>query len=279
MILKKTYPTISAVPCNVAIPIEIQAKHLFISHYVVGPSPTLNYIVAFYPPTASEGHLHHSFRAVTLAYLAMSKSSPEILQTARRYYSRALSLTNKAIGVPNVAFHDRTLFAILLLDLFQNIADNLFQNNTAEDCSNEMEHLCGALTLVKLRGASQFIEPVRVGMFLHLSSNILIKCLKRGIDAPPLLLSLRDEAAEYIPSDDRAWLSLNSTIRVVAIWAALKRGEPVDAGGMRTLHEMEIQHSALLNKSPYPWKLKDELNLLHGLHEQDTLPTILADPL
>lgn len=131
-------------------------------------------------------HLAACLQAVSLATLALEFCSIEILQSARRQYSLTLHLTNRALLCPHIAQHNATLLTVILLYMYEKLTES--QQNNASD---GWKHLDGALTILQLSGASQFNDAIRLQLFRQVSMCILLRCLRRGEDLPPGLLSLR----------------------------------------------------------------------------------------
>jgi hypothetical protein len=213
-----------AIPENVVIPIEERAKQMFISQYVFGTSPFLDYMQTFYPSGLQDVHLAETVRAVSLAFLSNEVVSTSILLAARKKYGRALSLTNKALRSAESATKDTTLLTVLLLDLFESLA-NKSQKPSLE---SESKHIDGAITLVKLRGNEQFNDSIGLRMFLQLSRNVVINCLWREVEVPPELIFLRSSAAEFVDSSDSKWRFSNTMIQYAKLRAAMRTGELSD---------------------------------------------------
>jgi hypothetical protein len=193
-------------------PLEGQAKNLFISRHVFGDFPIFNYAKAFYPLKPLEhSHVIAAIRAVCMSYLANEVQSTSIRENARKKYSSALILTNKALQDTRIATQNTMLLTILLLNHYESLTEGPSRLDA------EARHLEGALTLIKIRGKSQFENPLSIVMFMHLGSNILNNCLARKVGVPLDFLHLRSQVEEFIDVNDLGWQVSALMIKVVEL--------------------------------------------------------------
>jgi hypothetical protein len=73
---------------------------------------------------------------------------PNILHRARQRYCSALLLTNESLKSPHTAKENATLLAVMLLDLFKQLTQQVKHLSLADTSS----HLNGALALLQLGG-------------------------------------------------------------------------------------------------------------------------------
>ncbi|CZR60099.1 uncharacterized protein PAC_09994 [Phialocephala subalpina] len=206
-----------------------RAKCLFISTHVFGSHPSFHYLKAFFPPKESDDFLIHGVQSVCLAYLWNHTGDYEVMCKARMKYSQALQATGKVLGKKGQAERKEALVAVLLMDCFERLTrDGPHQNkssfkplNSPTDAPEEttdkhekrndaaaaaeLKHLVGGIALCKLRGPSQFEDPVSISLFHHLSCNILVSCLYRRVPLPMEYVQLRAQASTFIAPHDANW--------------------------------------------------------------------------
>lgn len=147
-----------------------------------------------------EEHLLASMNAVGLATLSNAVHAPELMVRARRDYVHALQMTNLALRSPVEAKKDSTLFAVMILGIFETIT-----GNNERSLAAWTEHINGAATLVKLRGTAQLQTVVGQRMFLQVTSNLMLSCVQRTVAMPQHIIDLRKEASSFIDSDNPGW--------------------------------------------------------------------------
>ncbi|GKZ48117.1 hypothetical protein AbraIFM66951_011872 [Aspergillus brasiliensis] len=133
-------------------------------------------------------------------------------------YGSALSLTRKAIQSPREALLDRTLFSVLLMSIFERLA-NVEQRGS---CTRN-GHLKGAFELMALRGSRQFTDERGVKMFLYLTELVVLDCLANEVDIPPQFLALRQQALESgADTSSLRWRFLEVMMRYAQLEYAVK---------------------------------------------------------
>lgn len=254
-----------AIPPKIVISVEERAKQMFLSQYVFGTSPLLGYMQTFYPAGLGDVHLAESVKAVYLAFFSTEVVSPSTLQVARKTYGHALSLTNKALQSSESATKDTMLLTVLLLDLFECLANN-GQNSSIEF---EMKHIDGALALVRLRGHEQFRGSIGLRMFLQLSRNVFIRCLHREVEVPSELMALRSVAAQFVDTRDPKWRFSNAMIEYARLRGALRIREWSDDENIRFAREIDnylvdIYTSVTPDRESQPANTNDPLCKMRG---------------
>lgn len=140
------------------------------------------------------------------------------MRKARLKYSEGLVAMGKALGRKSQATRKEVLASVLLMDCFERLsqddassAEIIDERETTGDAEVEAgyRHLTGAVALCKLRGPSQFDDPLNVAMFHQMSFNILFSCVQRGSTIPADYLQVRAEAAAVIPPTDAKWRAEN----------------------------------------------------------------------
>jgi hypothetical protein len=251
-VLRKAHvqPPIPASPEKLLAPcIEDRAKELFVSRYVYCKTARFPYMEHFWLARPHHAHLAVCVRAVSLAYLSVELCSPEILQRARQRYSSALRLTNTALQCLQTAKHNATLLTVLLLDLYEKLTQQLVSNS-----SDNSKHLDGALALLQLSGASQFDDAIRLRLFRQASMSILLRCLRRGDDIPPDLLSLR----QSIDAVDQDGQLEGLMIRFVALRGGVRKGELPECEMDAEVKELDDALVQICSRPPR-WKFADAI--------------------
>lgn len=164
-LLRHSYP-IDLYPLPPSL--ELQARDAFFAFHVTKVSRSWDFLEQFRDPTRSPEHLALSIDAVSLAYLSHQVSSDVALLSATEKYVSALRMTSKALQSPELATTDTTLLAALLLDLFEKIT------NITQYSGSWMDHVTGALALVKLRGLENFRDRSALRVLMRLSNNLII---------------------------------------------------------------------------------------------------------
>lgn len=109
-----------------------------------------------------------SLAAVGLLGVAQTTQRQEPMDAARKRYGQALQLTNAALRDPIGALEDTTLLSVLVLCLFETMADPGGRSMRAWQ-----QHIKGAAALARMRGTSQFRSSAGVKMFMMLCGNIV----------------------------------------------------------------------------------------------------------
>ncbi|KAH8646966.1 hypothetical protein BGZ60DRAFT_231118 [Tricladium varicosporioides] len=267
---------------SISVALEHRAKRLFIGHHVFGYdtpiAPVLSYMKMFYPlDLAAERHVIASLRAVSFAYLACNLADSRILWRARQLYSFALRYTNDALKQLKTVKDNTTLLTVLLLDLFEKITDGAgTERDNIYVTEKEGKHLEGALAIVKLRGKEQFSDPVSLRMFIHLSSNILSRSLRRNVDVPEDLISLNRHAEKFINITSLEWRISNLMLSLADLKAHIRKGGTTKSNILQTLTEMVNECSRICTK----WEQKGVspgMNLSNLELVQSTLDTLMLE--
>lgn len=172
----------------------------FFSNFVLEPSgPShghFSYIPELCRQSGLDGALTASMKAAGLAICANTTKSPEIMRQARQGYVTALRKINSALRSPKEAIRDTILLSIMVVSIFENLA-----GSNRLSLKAWTEHINGATALLILRGPSQLRTAAGYGLFINVSSQLLISCVLRDIPMPPQLMKLRLEAFSLLPSD------------------------------------------------------------------------------
>lgn len=161
------------------------AKNFFISEYVFCKTGRFPYMDHFWLHRPPHAHLAAGLQAVSLSCLAVHFGSNDILRRARQQYDLTIRQTNAALQLPHSAKHNATLLTVLLLYLCEKLT-----RQGVHDASGEWKHLKGALSLLELSDATQFIDPIRLGIFRQCSMCILSRCITERHEIPRALLEI-----------------------------------------------------------------------------------------
>lgn len=165
--------TNSYVAAALQIPVDQQASCHFVSNYVLLPRQGstrgfMDYLLPLLKADQGGDHFKYAFDACALASLG-NRVGPgsDFEQAALSKYTKALSSTYKALRDPELAKHDTTLAAILLLGLFENI--------TAKQLGMLAwgSHTEGAVQLVKARGRKQLRTKLGLLLFIAVRTQMV----------------------------------------------------------------------------------------------------------
>ncbi|PYH47083.1 Zn(II)2Cys6 transcription factor [Aspergillus saccharolyticus JOP 1030-1] len=165
----------------------------YVLTYHVGAHRSVNGHLSFLPlllQQESSPGLMASINAMGLAALGNIHGSPQLTQEARQQYTIALSETSSALQDTNSAQLDSTLASVLILGLYEII--------TCQSRSlmvRWLNHIEGAMALVKLRGPEQLKRPVGLDLFMQLRGQYALSNLYRKKPAPAWLMALSEETA------------------------------------------------------------------------------------
>ncbi|PWY68088.1 C6 transcription factor [Aspergillus sclerotioniger CBS 115572] len=162
-----------------------RAKYVYISQYVEDAPATglFSYMQVFYPSRSEDFHLLETvINTMFMATFSSLQGHQPALYHARVGYGSAFSLTRRAIQSPKEAVLDRTLFSILLMSVFERLANSERQRSNLRN-----NHLQDALELISLSGNGHFTDE-------GYHDLVILDCLANEVDVPPRFLSLRQMA-------------------------------------------------------------------------------------
>jgi hypothetical protein len=103
-----------------SLKVEDVAMSHFLSSHVCGSH--FSYLPEVYKTKGDCITLSTSVRAAAMAAFSRELKEPETMWEARKHYSQAIVLTNQALANPRLAVLDSTLISVLLLSLFETVA-------------------------------------------------------------------------------------------------------------------------------------------------------------
>ena len=183
--------------------------------------------------TQGDEHLLASMYAVGLASFSNYVHSYELMARARKGYVSALKLTNSALRSPTDAKKDSTLFAILILGIYETVA-----GTNAQSILAWTSHINGAAALVEYRGVEQFNSEAGQRMFYQVVSSLMITCLQRSIAMPQHIRDLRKAATRLIDPPTAIWRLSSAIIDFTVFRADVRECRLV---GPRTIIERALE--------------------------------------
>ena len=182
--------------------------------------------------TQGDEHLLASMYAVGLASFSNHIHSPELNSRARRGYVTALRLTNAALRSPTDAKKDSTLFATMILGIYETVT-----GTSAQSVLAWTSHVNGSAALIEYRGVEQFNSEAGQRLFYQVISNMMISCIQRTVAMPQRIIDLRNAASHIIITPGPIWLVADMIIDFTSFRA--------DVRECRLTHPREIVEKAL----------------------------------
>ena len=239
------------VPRKVDVSIDDLARDAFFFYYVARFSKVLDVLGFFFTRPNNDRHLHASIKAASLAFFSFQNDSPRARLLAREQYQRALPQVNRALKVPKTASKDSTLLAVLLLDLFEKIMDN-----NPRPVESWMSHVNGALTLVKLRGPSNFKERTSLRLTAWLCTNVVISCVAASTRVPPVLVQIRSDLEAFLDRYDPKWQLTGLVIDYVNLQSDIQESCLPTCVAIDSIVDLDHQFRDLADGMPSTWQFR-----------------------
>ncbi|KAM7199076.1 hypothetical protein V8F20_005894 [Naviculisporaceae sp. PSN 640] len=195
-----------------------------------------------------------SMTAVGLMGLASLEHSKELREAAQKSYGTALQLTNQALMDPVEALKDTTMLSVLILGLFEMLAESAEQPQTTVAFQ---DHVNGAVALAKLRGVAQFRTNAGIRMFGMLCQRVIMACLVKNAAFPQELMILWHEMAKNLdPTDPFTWVT-PLMAEIVQVRHDISQGEMTDPEIIvgRLLH-IDADFETRLTQIPPSWQYR-----------------------
>ncbi|KAM7220764.1 hypothetical protein V8F06_003833 [Rhypophila decipiens] len=195
-----------------------------------------------------------SMTAVGLMGLASLERSTELREAAQKSYGTALQLTNQALMDPVEALKDTTMLSVLILGLFEMLADNAERSQTIVAFQ---DHVNGAVALAKIRGVAQFRTNAGIRMFGMLCQRVIMSCLVKEAPFPPELMILWHEMAKNLdPTDPTVWVT-PLMAEIVQVRHDIRQGEMTDAEIIvGRLLNIEADFETRITQLPSSWQYR-----------------------
>ncbi|ESZ96381.1 hypothetical protein SBOR_3213 [Sclerotinia borealis F-4128] len=168
-----------------------------------------------------------------------------ILGEARYEHIVALMRVNDTLRSPVYEAKDRTLLSIMVLVVFETETrtSRLFLKAWTE-------HITGASTLLELRGPSQFRTRAGIGLFMQITTHILISALQREVLMPPEIMALRATVYKQLNARDPAFKMLSMLDKFAYFRSDLQTGKQDDSEHVIATGE-EIEATDLIFEVSY----------------------------
>lgn len=190
----------------------------FLANYVLqgsGPCPGfLNYTMDILDdPLCDKEMVQVAIRATGLAGLASTNGAYNVMCKARYCYAEAIKRVNAALVDPHMIKNDSTIFAVMILGLFETITCS-----SNESLDAWKHHLNGVASLLIHRGTAQFCTKHGLQMFGEASSHVLTLCSKYNYPVPPRLRFLRVELERDFTRKTPSWTLSSAHIQVMDLY-------------------------------------------------------------
>lgn len=172
------------------------------------------------------------------------------LDAARKTYGRALRLINSALRDPVEALKDSTMLAVLVLGLYERMAEPSLHTMRAWQ-----QHITGAAALARMRGSGQFRSKAAIRMFMMLCQNTMINCIQNGLAMPPDLVELRKQLVARIGKKEPNLEICNPIYKILQLEYDIKHGIVTDLDEMLgKFHEAEDDFERTITMFPESWQ-------------------------
>ena len=191
---------------------DVQARMTFFSSYIAGLSRTHDMLAPVYEDSITIGHgstsshyLSDSVDAVSLAFMAhhqpQHQNQPALWALARKRYQGAIQQVRAALLDKERAVRDDTLQSVLMLDLYEKIA-----NRGPPKPDVWMVHVNGALALIKARGATRNLDSQTARRLAsRVITTLTVSASVMGIRIPEAVVELYRDLSVYFPRTDVKW--------------------------------------------------------------------------
>lgn len=230
------------------VTIHERARNAFFWHYVTGFSRTYDVLESLYKQSPADTPLIASVDAVSLAFFSFQFDYPQASAISREKYSTALPLLNEALRTPESATSDSTLLAVLLLDLFEKMT-----NNIPRSISSWMSHINGALALVGLREDPLLQDYTGLRLSTRLSTNLLISCISANSPVPPALTKLRSDLEPFLNKEDPKWRISGLSMKYANLRGAIQDGCLSSSDIIARATELDLESTSLAKHMPSTW--------------------------
>ncbi|KAF2675862.1 hypothetical protein K458DRAFT_323572 [Lentithecium fluviatile CBS 122367] len=137
---------------------------------------------------------------------------------AMKWYLNALHMTNQALASPTQVKSDNTLFATLLLSVFESTSNETSLIAWAN-------HVAGSASLLRMRGKTQFATPAGRRMYLQTVGMLTIKCMGEGAPVPDFVHTMNAEVEKWEDRRDPANRFYHLHIAVADLRAEILQGK------------------------------------------------------
>ncbi|PMB70941.1 hypothetical protein BM221_003401 [Beauveria bassiana] len=196
-----------------SLPLDMIGLDFFLTHYVVhqsGPSTGfLDYVVTIL--AREEGHelLEGAVLAVGFSGLARTTKQTDLMCRSIMMYTHTMERVNRALADPVAARRDSTIVTVLVLALYEFSKASL---------DGWKQHIDGAVSLLNVRGKSQFATTTGLQIFKDVFTQLLTNCLRIGVPMPSSLRMLRTEASKAFSVSDPYWIGASAMVELLDLY-------------------------------------------------------------
>ncbi|KAF2791308.1 hypothetical protein K505DRAFT_249232 [Melanomma pulvis-pyrius CBS 109.77] len=205
-------------------PLIDQGINFFMMNYTLGLDQ---------PPIQSAAYNRHlstfgfhpliatSMTALGLAGISNIYLDANFKREAMQWYSKALQMTNAALASPTEVKSDNTLFATLLLSLFEATSNE-------KSLAGWSNHVSGSESLIRLRGVKQFSTSAGRRMYKQVVGLVTMNCMGMGKGLPEYVLAMNKEVQKLESIDDPGYRFFYLQIDTINFRAQIIQGEITD---------------------------------------------------
>lgn len=174
------------------------------------------------------------------------------LEAARKSYGQALRLINSALRNPIEAAKDTTMLSVLVLGLYENVAEPSIQTMRAWQ-----QHIKGAATLARIRGANQFQNKAAIRMFMVLCENMMINCMQNEMAMPQDLIDLCKQILAIFGNKEPGFEIFIPIYKTLQLRYDIKERNVTDLDEMlKKLNEAEDDFESVISVFPTIWQYR-----------------------
>lgn len=205
-------------------PLIDQGINFFMMNYTLGLDQ---------PPIQSAAYNRHlstfgfhpliatSMTALGLAGISNIFLDANFKREAMQWYLKALQMTNAALASPAEVKSDNTLFATLLLSLFEATSNE-------KSLAGWSNHVSGSESLIRMRGVKQFSTSAGRRMYKQVVGLVTMNCMGMGKGLPEYVLAMNKEVQKHESIDDPGYRFFYLQIDTINFRAQILHGEITD---------------------------------------------------
>ena len=226
---------------------DVCAREAFFTDYIFGFSRSYEVLAPLCEKSSATGHLATSVDAVSLALMSFRSNSPHLRQLAKERYVAALQRVGQALRVPGISATNETLQSVLLLDLYEKLA-----NRNPLDSMAWTSHVIGAISLIKSCGDTIITSHTGRRLATRLAMTLAISCGAASIRIPDALMSLREDLSSLV--GDTKWDFTAIVVDVVNLQADIASSQITCLGEIaERARKLDGQLESLETTLPPSW--------------------------
>jgi hypothetical protein len=247
-------------------------RNVFLSLYVGRYSRAFDSLESLLASTPMASHLWASVDAVSLAFMVLQSSRPDLHQHATRRYLNAIQIlraelnSSQLLAKPMVS--NTILQSVLLLDLYEKMVVHRNVERSSQPGS-WLSHVSGALHLVQIRPTDGFSDPVTVQLAMRTAFALTISCGAAGIHVPKALSALQRDLDHYIRRPKWTFIDVLSAIINLRADIRASRLRPYEL--LQRAQELDIRLRLRESDIPNSWKPRrisaDNAMILNGYYD------------